>query len=446
MARTLSDVEMARSERSHSWPLSGSDLTPQSSVKASYSGPDRSSVGQLRRIMKQPKLLRQASLEVFQEMRRKTMNPLMADTLAVIPDAPQLSENEGSARLSVLTLNVWVNKALEYSQAQVTSIQQYKPDVICLQEVFDVRVLEAYRRGFPDYELVAFGQGLTPIGTTVFIALMLIPPTCVFALIALIWFVWAALELWMLLLWLSLCLGHAYLCRKHYFVPFLLGNKTGLAMLVRTEGCLTHVDLECTQFSQPEGHAEDFLNIARPRGFLTLTGKLKLNNGSDLLPLRVVTTHLNQPPEQPPEKGRHRQVQEICDASIRDGELFILAGDLNATPPGTALGTTCTTYEDFTVHLQDAWLAKNEADPNKDGLTWDQKENPMCQTAMNSLFYGTDPLRWRCDFVLWRQNLPPQLHKFQTIVRSCDMVFVGSAAVSDHYGIFTVFDIKEQSS
>lgn len=420
----------------------------------------------INRVTRRSLLAVQAGIEVIQ-------HPFIAkpSPLATVHDAtsfhsvassfefdPYAMEQETTAasdislgQVSVLTLNVWVNRAETNVCAQIEGIRKYSPDIICLQEVFSVPVLKAYQKAFPEYEFVAFGRGFTCLGTLAFTALLLIPAT-VFALMAsaLLYLVSTIETVWLpLLAWPPCLLMHMHFFRKHYFWPFLVGNLTGLALMVRKdETRLSKLTAKCTKFSYPLGHAEDFLNSLRPRGLLTVSGQIQLRGREETFPIHIATTHLNQPPAQSPGAGRHQQVKEICESFLKpgDGGLILLGADLNASPPGTDSGTQCSTYEEITRHLSDAWCATNPSDPNADGLTWDQKENPMCQSAMNSLFYGTRPLRWRCDYLLWGHRPTACAKDVKVSVKSCDMVFVGDAAVSDHYGVLAVLDISEAGS
>lgn len=247
--------------------------------------------------------------------------------------------------------------------------------------------------------------------------------------------------------------------RHHGHIAFLTGNRTGLAMLVRRS--LMDIDeknVRCVAFSR-EGHAADVLNILRPRGLISVPGLLHLRAGEPPVRVRFGTTHLNQPVEQALGDGRHKQVEEVFAHCVNDDELFILGCDLNATPPGTTLGSDCQTYSDMTARLSDAWTVANPSDPTRDGLTWDLQENKMWTSNWSRIFYGSGVFRWRCDYIFWRKpahgDRAPRKHGLESetsdrlqrsseltfAVRSCDVVFAGPDAVSDHFGVHAVFEL-----
>lgn len=397
-------------------------------------------------------LLVQAAVEVLaaavpdEDSTRCSVIPnITPEASFTTPDVGGEIGTECLAQISVLTLNVWVNKALANVQRQCEGISGLNPDFICLQEVFSMPVLRAYQRAFPHYELVAFGRQWTRNATIAFAVGLLVPPTIYWGCLAL-FFSAISRPAPLLLLWCACFVFHALLFKNHYCVPFFLGNLTGLAILARKDSNrFGEFTASCVPFSHPEGQGADFLNVFRQRGFLTVKGMLQIHGRLEPLPICIATTHLNQPPEQAPFTGRHQQVQELCaalDEEQKDGGLVVLGADLNATPPGTLRGTTCSTYTDLMERFSDAWCSKHTSDPNVDGLTWDQRENPMCQSALNSLFYGTDPLRWRCDYILWNHTSPPSLPDLSVSIRSCDMVLTGDNAVSDHYGVLAVMQIS----
>lgn len=365
------------------------------------------------------------------------------------PSTAGVDDDSVLGTISVLTLNVWVNKAQENIHRQVVGIRKLKPDVICLQEVFHIGVLEGYRANFPDYHLMAFGKGFSFNATAILLICYIILSGLVWA-----WLVWVLLRVsghfmkeWLLLIPFSTLIVFWW-TRKNYLYPFLLGNRTGLVLLVRRCAEL-EIDSEwqsCVMFSPKEGHQADILNILRPRGFIMALGRLRLKNDQHL-PVKFCTTHLNQPPIQAPGVGRHQQIKELVAALCKkDGSLCICGADLNAPPPGTDNGTTCTTYQDMCLHFNDAWLAHHECpDPNVDGLTWDQQENPMCITATNAVFYGAECLRWRCDYIMWSyksEDVADTAKRVAISVRSCDIVLDKEDSVSDHYGVLAVFDVK----
>merc|ERR1711972_1083143 len=141
--------------------------------------------------------------------------------------------------------------------------------------------------------------------------------------------------------------------------------------------------------------------------------------------------------------GRHQQVNEILKHCLKHDEIFILGCDLNATPPGTNNGSTCETYNQITEHLSDAWASKNDSDPNCDGLTWDQEANPMCQTVMNSMFYGQKKLRWRCDYIFWKNSLKASADSIRVNLRSCKLALTQEEAASDHFAVVAEYDFFE---
>merc|ERR1712136_545732 len=129
--------------------------------------------------------------------------------------------------------NVWVNKAQENIHRQVVGIRKLKPDVICLQEVFHIGVLEGYRANFPDYHLMAFGKGFSFNATAILLICYIILSGMVWA-----WLVWVLLRVsghfmkeWLLLIPFSTLIVFWW-TRKNYLYPFLLGNRTGLVLLV----------------------------------------------------------------------------------------------------------------------------------------------------------------------------------------------------------------------
>lgn len=368
-------------------------------------------------------------------------------------------------QLSVLTLNVWVNRAQENVNRQIKGIRELRPDVICLQEVFHLDVLEAYRTAFPEYRFIAFGRGHSFTALCALLAIMIALATASAGIIALV--VQLTAGKWRIA-WLlaSPLIAMTYLrvVRHHWTVAFLTGNRTGLAMLVRREAvALDDKKVECIAFSSL-AHGADLLNWLRPRGFINAPGSLKLPGGQHV-PVRFSTTHLNQPLEQRLGAGRHRQVQEVLTHCLHDNEFFVLGCDLNATPPGTQNGSDCCTYQHVCAELSDAWAATNPNDPCRDGLTWDMRENPMCTSMLNNLFYGASPLRWRCDYIFWRYRSHPSGPDGHSVdnnpdagaddmlggtcscpatvrVRSCDIVFTGTSSVSDHFGVHSTFDFR----
>eukprot|EP00928_Gymnodinium_smaydae_P014666 TRINITY_DN153_c0_g2_i1.p1 TRINITY_DN153_c0_g2~~TRINITY_DN153_c0_g2_i1.p1 ORF type:complete len:556 (+),score=111.89 TRINITY_DN153_c0_g2_i1:162-1829(+) len=364
----------------------------------------------------------------------------------------QGSDEPGVLRkLSVLTLNVWVNQVRDNIERQIHSIRELAPDVICLQEVFHLDVLDAYRSGFPDYTLVAFGRAHNL--------------SALVALLAIIFFVagifsgavWAVETfitdtrwrmIWTIAVPVMMVL-YSRLIRHHWTIAFLTGNRTGLVLLVRND-MIDIKEKQCVPYSRA-GHAADLLNILRPRGFLSVSGSVRLPPGYNPLPVRLITTHLNQPLEQALGDGRHRQVKEVFHNCIHPGELLILGCDLNATPPGTRQGSDCNTYADVTQELSDAWAAVNPSDPQRDGLTWDQSVNKLTSSKLNQLLYGFDLIRWRCDYIFWRHDRNAQaepapekgVQKDVTVnLRSCNMVFTGDQVVSDHFGVYACYDIR----
>lgn len=368
-------------------------------------------------------------------------------------------------QLTVLTLNVWVNKARENSRLQIKRIRELSPDVICLQECFHMDVVQAYRHGFPDYKLVAFGRAHNC--------------SAVFAVLAIFIFLasfFAGIVLlgehaiddakwrtaWMLTLPVMV-LCYAKLVRHHWSLAFLTGNRTGLVMLVKRD-TVELDNCECTFFSR-EGNAADVLNLLRPRGFISCSGTIKLPGLHAPLRVRLVTTHLNQPLEQALGDGRHRQVSEVLKACIRDDELLVIGADLNATPPGTKQGSNCSTYNEVVAQVGDAWLdAPNSCATQCEGFTWDQEANPCSVSPINNLFYGTQSIRWRCDYIFWLHRcgsaLLRQPEGLETVAAEClptaatksiqPAVFVKVKActtvfkeqfVSDHFGVHAVFEI-----
>merc|ERR1719401_2951590 len=104
-------------------------------------------------------------------------------------------------------------------------------------------------------------------------------------------------------------------------MAFLTGNKTGLAMLIRKKKVELHVGNPVI-FSR-QALEQDFLNWMRPRGFLLARGRLMIKGWRAFMPVRVISTHLNQPPQQHGLKGRHLQVEELmsCWSQHQPGEL-----------------------------------------------------------------------------------------------------------------------------
>lgn len=398
------------------------------------------------------------------------------ETLPVVDNneaGQAMNSNEVSAhpsllgQLSVLTLNVWVNKAQENVNRQIKGIRQVRPDVICLQEVFHLDVLEAYRTAFPEYRFIAFGRGHSFSALLALLAIMIALASTFAGAIAIV--VRLTDGKWRIT-WLVagpvLAMMYLRVVRHHWTVAFLTGNRTGLAMLVRRETVdLDDKKVECIAFSDL-GHGADLLNWLRPRGFISAPGVLRFKGGEEI-PVRFSTTHLNQPLEQSLGSGRHRQVQEVIQHCLRDNEFFAMGCDLNATPPGTQNGSDCQTYLDMCKEMSDAWAATNPNDPCRDGLTWDQMDNPMCTSVLNNLFYGAAPLRWRCDYIFWRFGgkkpssqhnalsldasekddnvVVPELRPVQVSVQSCDIVFTGTNSVSDHFGVHCIFDFHRRN-
>eukprot|EP00927_Polykrikos_kofoidii_P009703 TRINITY_DN14063_c0_g1_i1.p1 TRINITY_DN14063_c0_g1~~TRINITY_DN14063_c0_g1_i1.p1 ORF type:complete len:461 (-),score=52.23 TRINITY_DN14063_c0_g1_i1:46-1428(-) len=400
-------------------------------------------------VKKNPALVAQAAWEVVRDaaflrsahgdiIARKRRKSFLSNN---IPRPASLNE------LSVLTLNVWVIGAVANLPSQVTCVREKNPDIILLQEAFHMTVVDGYRHAFPDYDLVAFGRNLTPVATFGCFLFLSVGSTILFVPTIMVlfvsgtpslrtWYVWFIV--WLLCFFLATMYN-----RYHYYTAFLMGNVTGMVMLVRKHK-FDGVSTTCATFSY-EALQEDFLNGFRPRGYLTITAELKDQSEGPPLKVRVATTHLNQPPQQPPNKGRHLQVRELFSSCLHDDELFILGADLNATPPGTLRGTQCNTYVDMTSELTDAWLQKNGENERDFGYTWDQAGNPMCRSATNAIFYGTERLQWRCDYVMWRHRPKRAASNSRSVkLRSCELVFKDEEAVSDHFGIFAVFDIYRE--
>jgi len=362
-------------------------------------------------------------------------------------------------RISVLTLNVWVNRARYNLERQLQGVRELFPDVICLQEVFHTDVLEAYRKAFPDYCLVAFGQAHN-FSAMAALFLIMLAVAAIFS--GAVWLVerfvsdtrWKTV--WTIAVPLMM-VCYERVVRHHWTIAFLTGNRTGLAMLVRREAVDLH-ERKCVTFSRA-GHAADLLNILRPRGFISAAGVVPMPHGKGSLPVRFVTTHLNQPLEQALGDGRHRQVKEVFAKCIKDDELLIMGCDLNATPPGTINGSDCNTYADVLEEMEDAWVNTNPSDPQRDGLTWDQANNPLCSGLLNKVFYGLETLRWRCDFIFYRFGRRTPVSEdasehdvkldsgkpseFTVDTSECNLAFTANQAVSDHFGVFAVFDIRE---
>jgi len=374
-------------------------------------------------------------------------------------------------RLTVLTLNIWMDYCRENCERQIDAIRDLAPDVICLQEVFHLDVLEAYRTAFPDYCFVAFGRAHNASAVAFFCFLMCSTAACFSGA------VWAVEKYVTDGMWKTVWLiavpmmfaAYSHLIRHNKCVAFLTGNRTGLAMLVKKE-TVEIKERQCVPFTR-EGHAADWLNIFRPRGYISVVGLVRLPGELEALKVRFVTTHLNQPLEQALGDGRHRQIKEVFQRSLQEDEFCVFGCDLNATPPGTENGSACNSYSDVVAEMTDAWSEVNPSDPNRDGLTWDQSGNPMTKTILNKVFYGVETIRWRCDYIFWRlstgspfgataadrredgpadgpDDVPAQAEKgtknAAVKMRTCDLVFAGKEAVSDHYGVHAVFDVHSK--
>lgn len=319
--------------------------------------------------------------------------------------------------LRVLTLNVWMLEAPTRRNQQVAAIRKLNPDIVCLQEAFSMRLINAFRKAFSaEYEMVRF-RGRCSIGAIMVVALF-------YSIIVAPWFALAAFGINRVKIGaiasLVIC-ALILLCNPGEVTAFLCGNRTGLLLLVRRDRIIG-LDTSAHFFQEWK---LDYLNLLRPRGFLCATGALRSSSGD--LPFQVLTSHLDQQPDQPKGRGRFMQSKELMEQVSSFDGLTVLAGDLNFDE---SEGGDAGPYRVITEQMEDAW------DGNDDpGITWDQIQNPLCQHPVSEFAYGAAS-QHRYDYVFWRQK-----GRGRAVRRSCEVVFKDAEAMSDHYGVLAVFEV-----
>lgn len=330
--------------------------------------------------------------------------------------------------LSVLTYNVWYEQVAQRWQEQVKAIRKLKPDIICLQEVQSLEVAKHFIKEFSaEYECARF-EGRLSLGTILVLGIAWL----------LLYAIWALCQQLGLIgqrplvggLLSMLCLLLILWRDPSQVTGFLLGNRTGLLLFVK-KGKILSTRTSATLFRE---WYYDPLNWVRPRGFLTIDGELQV--GQNKIPLKVMTSHLDQPIQQAEGRGRVRQAEEMLEGIEQFQGLALLAGDLNCTRRNAPGGTSCGTYECIIKHMEDAWGVNKEP-----CFTWDQVENPLAVSTMNDLAYGNNsPLRQQVDYAF--SKLGP-MGAVSVSCSSCQVVFdKGVDIQSDHYGILARFRIE----
>eukprot|EP00930_Biecheleria_cincta_P104868 TRINITY_DN97329_c0_g1_i1.p1 TRINITY_DN97329_c0_g1~~TRINITY_DN97329_c0_g1_i1.p1 ORF type:complete len:340 (-),score=48.47 TRINITY_DN97329_c0_g1_i1:55-1074(-) len=335
--------------------------------------------------------------------------------------------------LSVLTFNVWYEQVAKRWPAQVIAIRKLKPDIICLQEVQSLDVANHFCKEFSaEYKCARF-EGRLSLGTMFVLGIAWL----------LLYAFWAFCQQLGIIdqrpilggLLSVLCLLLILWRDPAQATGFLLGNRTGLLLFVRKEKMLS-TRLSATLFREWQ---YDYLNWVRPRGFLTVDAELQV--GQSKIPLKVMSSHLDQPIQQVEGRGRVRQAEEMLEQIKQFQGLALLAGDLNCTKSNVPGGTSCGTYELIRKHMKDACEVNKDPTSSeiKQCFTWDQVENPLARSTMNDLAYGSSsPLRQQVDYVFWQHQGPIG----NISCSSCQVVFNEDGnLLSDHYGMLAKFRV-----
>ena len=246
--------------------------------------------------------------------------------------------------LKILTLNVFAGKRemdFERLSRQISAVRAINADIIALQETYDDRVIEAYRKAFPDYH--HFVTGHVPVPTR-------------WSYRALDW-THKALEL------LSSLTGVARWSRGSRQI--FNGDTYGLMILLKNERGTVHAQ---TQYSER-------FDVQAGRGLLKLLEAVKpkalqwIQYEVDGVPLLVVNTHLSNGVENTRRAGQHAQLAESLekraqeDSGFRQPVLFL--ADANADESEPEIQWWHTQFKDTAP---------------QGGVTWDD-QNPLAQTG-----------------------------------------------------------------
>jgi len=326
-------------------------------------------------------------------------------------------------------------------RTQVQGILKLRPDVVALQEVYSVGLLEAYREGLPDYDIVTVAAGAEPgtgrgyrgpllllgihaLGTLAWLALLSCTPAAAYGLLA------RALV--------------AAACAAA--VTLALATQTAVAYVFLTGGIVGAVAtayrreaFEIDESAQRSGcyaklfdrQRGDVLNLLRPRGYLATALRRKRPRpaaGAGEAPMWIINLHTNAMGD-----VRHRvaQAEELVRASAELGGA-VLCGDFNSDGDSQS--------------ALDIWLIlKTHSDacevlptsprfPGSPKQTW-RRQNPRSE----GMLLAPD---MRCDYVFLPRQRPRsaalRAAKTQVVL---DEPFTPSKtgdalqSLSDHYGL-----------
>eukprot|EP00744_Colponema_vietnamica_P009308 GILI01013253.1.p1 GENE.GILI01013253.1~~GILI01013253.1.p1 ORF type:complete len:526 (+),score=123.90 GILI01013253.1:159-1736(+) len=188
------------------------------------------------------------------------------------------------ARLRVLNLNVFAGKFsvdMKRVKEQVKRVQSLQPDVVCLQECWDLRIQQEYIDGLPEYELYSVHSlKLSHVALMRKIAR------------------WTWRWLWPLLSTLLYIL--TFIClppgMRRILFPLNTGDLLGVVILVRkSTAVVTAAHVQCFQQQTSECSKSGFVEriFYRPRGYLAAMLRLKkrCTCGATPIPQNKETTH-----------------------------------------------------------------------------------------------------------------------------------------------------------
>ncbi len=299
-----------------------------------------------------------------------------------------------AGNLRVLSLNVFAgNQEMDFErlERQLKAVEELRPDIVCLQEVYDHRVKEKYVEYFPRHE---FMNDARVSGSS-----------------------------WIRDLSLMVTMNYGQEAILNGFlldVSFLLNRDRGRVVPGQYESFLFH-------FSSPEVQLGDFvesswavtdkmliraLERVKPKGFITTRYTV------DGVSIRLANMRLSNGVVNP---LRFRNVVQVANEMIKTDEPAILCGDTNSDGE-----------QDEMVWLRSAGFRDTylEAHPNRDfvrkaGMTWSAAND----LTRNGHLIEPDQ---RVDYVIYH---PGVYHTFETV--SSEVVFDKAPFVSDHFGVLT---------